>query len=196
MAAGLLDQAGWSDGDGDGVREKAGRQARFTLLAPSSGALGGVAQAVLIQQQLQRIGVSVEIHPLESAGLVRKAIESGEFDAAITWVDQDPHTILYDWFGGPADTHPDSDPESRSGPFGYYDAEAVRLLEVLLGEPDPRAQDTLYLRVNEILRRDMPVTLLFPGVYNHAAHRRIRGFRQGWPSALSYAEQLFIREGP
>jgi peptide/nickel transport system substrate-binding protein len=196
MAARLLDRAGWSDGDGDGVREKAGRQARFTLLAPSSGALGGVAQAVLIQQQLQRMGVSVEIHPLESAGLVRKAIESGDFDAAITWVDQDPHTILYNWFGGPADTHPDSDPESRSGPFGYYDAEAAHLFEILLDEPDPRAQDTLYLRVKEILRRDMPVTLLFPGVYNHAAHRRIRGFRQGWPSALSYAEQLLIREGP
>lgn len=191
MAARLLDRAGWTVGQPDGIRRNAGRPARFTLMAPSSGALGGVAQATLIRQQLRRVGVEVDILPLESVGLVRRAVDSGDFDAAITWVDQDPHTILYDWFGGPADTG-----GRQSSPFGYADAEARGLLEILMNEPDPRARDTLYLRLNEIIRRDMPVTLLFPGVYNHAAHRRIRGFREGWPRALSYAEQLFIEEGP
>ena len=79
-------------------------------------------------------------------------------------------------------------------PFGYYDAEAAQLLQALDAEPNPDAQDTLYARINEIFRRDMPVTFLFPMLANHVAHRRIRGFRQGWPAFLGNAEELWIEE--
>ena len=179
----LLEQAGWIDRDGDGIRERAGREARFTLLAPRGGYVGGVTQAVLIQQQLQNVGVATEIRPMESSGLVRAAIRSGDFDAGIVWENQDPDTIFDVWFG------------ELSG-FGYYDAEAAHLLEVVLAEPDPEAQDTLYARINEIIRRDMPVTFLFPSMYIDVAHRRIRGLRQEWPTSLTYAEELWIEDEP
>ena len=48
-----------------------------------------------------------------------------------------------------------------------------------------------YARIDEIFRRDMPVTFLFPLVVNYVAHRRIRGFRPGW-SVLGNAEELWI----
>ena len=111
------------------------------------------------------------------------AIRSGNFDAAVSWVDdQGPGDILEEWFGDPS-------------PFGYYDAEAVRLLEVLAaGEPDLDAQDTLYVRLNEILRRDIPVTFLFPATESFVVNSRIRGFRQGLNISLAYADQLWIEE--
>jgi len=108
----------------------------------------------------------------------------------IIWEDQDAHTILWTWFGGPAAPGPDETWNERV-PFGYYDAEAAHLLEVIYATPDPEVRDTLYARFNEILRRDMPVMILFPGVYHYAAHRRIRGFRQGrgW---LNHPHELWL----
>ena len=177
----LLEQAGWIDRDGDGIREKAGREARFTLLAADGGYVGGVAQGLLIQHQLQSVGVAMEIRPRGSVGRVRDAIRSGDFDAGIIWENQDPDSIFDAWFG-------------ELSNFGYYDAEAAHLLELLIAEPDPAAQDTLYIRLNEIIRRDMPVTILFPSMYMDVVHRRIRGIRQDWPSSLTYPEQLWIED--
>ncbi len=53
----------------------------------------------------------------------------------------------------------------------------------------------MYRRINQIMRRDMPVTFLFPQTDAFAAHRRIRGLRRGnmW-NALAQAEDLWIEE--
>jgi peptide/nickel transport system substrate-binding protein len=191
----LLEQAGWFDSDGDGIRERAGREARFTLLVPSGAYFPGVEQGLLIQHQLRSVGVAVEIRPMAYV-LIQDAYRAGDFEAMINWVDNTPSGILTDWLGERMRA------PLRSGvvvpapvaPFGYYDAEAAQLLQALDMEPDPDAQDTLYARINEIFRRDMPVTFLFPMVSNHVTHHRIRGFRQGWPELLGNAEELWIEE--
>ncbi len=175
----LLEQAGWVDRDGDGIREKAGREARFTLLVGTGTYIPGVEQGLFIQHQLRSVGVAAEIRPVDYFAAL-EAWREGEYEATINWFHNDRGAIE-DLFGPPG--------------FGYYDAEAERLLHALHAEPDPEVQDTLYARINEILRRDMPVTFLFPLVVNHVAHRRIRGFRQGW-GLLSYAEELWIEEAP
>ena len=48
----LLDQAGWTDRDGDGIRERDGLEARFDLLARRGRYPDAAALAVLIQDQL------------------------------------------------------------------------------------------------------------------------------------------------
>ena len=49
--------------------------------------------------------------------------------------------------------------------------------------------------INQILRRDMPVTFFFPRTDAWVAHRRIRGFRLNVPwNALALAEELWIEE--
>jgi peptide/nickel transport system substrate-binding protein len=175
----LLEQAGWIDRDGDGIRERDGREARFTLLVPRGGYIPGEAQGLFVQYQLQSVGVAVEIRAVEWAA-VQAAWRAGDYEAMINWVENTPSDILDTWF--------------ERSPFGYYDTEAVQLLEILETELGSEAQDTLYARINEIFRRDMPVTFLFPLVVNYVAHRRIRGFRQGWPGSLSYVEELWIEE--
>ena len=189
----LLEQAGWVDRDGDGIRDKAGQRARFTLLSPQGGSLGAEPMALLMEDRWRRVGVAAEVRPMEMA-VVREALRSGSFDAAIIWENQDAHTILWSWFGGPVDPEPGETGNAQVR-FGYQDAEAADILEVVLATPEPAAQDTLYARFNEILRRDSPVMLLFPGVYRYVAHRRIRGFRQGrgW---LTRPEELWIQEEP
>ena len=175
----LLEEAGWIDRDGDGVREKEGQEARFNLSVAPGGYVGGVAQGLLIQNQLQDVGVAVEIRPVESIGRVRDAIRSGEFDAGIMWENQDADTILDLWFGEHAN-------------FGYQGAEGALLLEAVIGATDRATLDSLYLRLNQIIRRDLPVMPLFPSMYVDVAHRRIRGLRPDWGTSLTYAEELRI----
>ncbi|HUG42390.1 MAG TPA: ABC transporter substrate-binding protein [Longimicrobiales bacterium] len=195
LAERLLRQVGWIDRDGNGVRERAGREARFTLVVNTAGGVSGLEQGILVQDQLRRVGVAVEIRPMELSAALDD-LRRGDFEAMIHYVDNTPDGILVDWLGEPS---PDGS-EAWSGkppPFGYRSPEAARLLRALYRERDLDAQDTLYHRINEIFRRDMPVTFLFPSVYVNAAHRRIRGIRRGWGWAmLQVPEELWIENEP
>lgn len=190
-AARLLEQAGWVDRDGDGIRERGQGEARFTLVVHGGGYYRGEEQGLFIQDQLRRVGVAVELKSMEAAA-VHDAHRFGEFDAIINWVDNTPDGILVDWLGEP---HPDSIEAWEGKPFGYFSTEVARLLRVLHRERDLDVQDTLYRRVNQILRHDMPVTFLFPVVGSHVAHHRIRGLRSGG-TLLQFPEELRIEEEP
>ena len=79
-AARLLDSLGWRIGS-DGIRHNGGRALAFTLITPSSSK-NRARCAVLLQEQLKKIGVQVEIQTLESNAFIRQ--ESGhDFDAAM-----------------------------------------------------------------------------------------------------------------
>jgi peptide/nickel transport system substrate-binding protein len=176
----LLDRAGWVDPDGSGIREREGVEARFTLLAHSSGLLSSLELATVIQDQLRRVGIQMEIQPMERSA-ARAAFRSGDYDAEIDWFPNGaPALLRRDFFG-------------MRSEIGYQNPELVRLLEALAGELEPDDQDALYIQINEILVRDMPVTFLFPLAWSHAAHRRVRGLGNGM-HPLEYMEDLWIEE--
>ncbi len=160
----LLDEAGWLDRGGDGVRERAGIEARFTLLARQGGILSTLEPALLLQNQLRRVGVEVEIRPVESS-VWWELFRSGDFDATVHDVRNVPTDLLREGFFG------------EGTKIGYRNPEIVRLLEALTLELTSPGQDTLYARINAILRRDVPVTFLFPYFEAYAAHRKVRGLR-------------------
>ncbi|ADB33026.1 extracellular solute-binding protein family 5 [Kribbella flavida DSM 17836] len=57
-AKAVLDSAGWTDSDGDGIRERGGRKASFTLLYPAEDTLRqGLALAVV--DMLEPVGVQI-----------------------------------------------------------------------------------------------------------------------------------------
>jgi len=180
----ILEEAGWVDSDGDGVRERNEVEASLTLLASEGGLFGSLEPALFIQDQLRRVGVRMEIQPME-VSVVRARMRSGEFDAVIYDVPNVPEWLLdRDWFG-------------EGSPIGYRNTEVVDLLEALTGEIDPAAQDVLYMRINEILRRDEPVTFLFPWVETFAAHRRLRGLHTPERAhPLWHMDELWLDPGP
>lgn len=194
LAARLLDQEGWIDRDGDGIREKDDREARFTLLVPNSEDTPGRDEGIFVQDQLRRVGVGMEMRTVEW-GAAQDLVRQGAYEAALTSVDNTPSGILVKWLG----EAPPGGFDRWSGqpaPFGYRNQEAARLLLALHRETDLDGQDTLYGKVNDIFRRDMPVTFLFPLASSNVAHRRIRGLRQGWPAFLGNAGELWIEQRP
>ncbi len=77
----LLDEAGWMDGDGDGVRERDGRPLSFPL-AFAGSATSFQDTATLIRTQLQKIGVEVKVQRRERA-VFYEEMDSGRFHGVL-----------------------------------------------------------------------------------------------------------------
>lgn len=84
-ASRLLDSLGWVRRSADGIRVKQGRELAFTLLAPS-GSMNRIRMGVLIQEQLRRMGIRVQLEQLETATQIDREVR-GAFDAALdAWI--------------------------------------------------------------------------------------------------------------
>ena len=163
----LLDDAGWRDTDGDGIRERNGVRFEVELLAPSENELRHDI-AVLVEQDLARVGVDAEPRFVEWGTLLSR-LDAGDFDAAVhAW--SEPTQIDLDgvWHSAGPD-----DPTFNWG--GYADPEVDRLLEQAAEEPDPAVQKPLYDRVQEIVVADQPYTFLAESLRLVGVHRRVRG---------------------
>ena len=100
VAMRTLDSLGWKDTNGDGVREKAGRKLEFRLGVPTVSKSRNT-MATVIQDQLERVGVKVDIEPLDLPRFVQ-AQTSHNFDAVLGgWhVEPSPGGIRQTWGSG------------------------------------------------------------------------------------------------
>lgn len=77
----LMDAAGWQDGDGDGIREKGGVRASFTLLTTSGNPVRQRSTQIL-QSNLKEIGIEVTLaYQPSSVVFSSDALYSRAFDA-------------------------------------------------------------------------------------------------------------------
>jgi peptide/nickel transport system substrate-binding protein len=150
----ILEEAGWRDSDADGVLDKQGFPARFTLISRSP------PRAVLVQEHLRSVGIDAEILDVES-GVVWERVLLGEFDAAIHVV-QD-NTAWYESHFG------------HDSPTGYDNPHVADLLARTATTTNPDSVDALYEALGEIFRREHPMIFLQPWIGTQIAHRRIRG---------------------
>jgi peptide/nickel transport system substrate-binding protein len=93
----LLDSLGWRVTTSDSMRTRNGRPLRFAISVPSSSKVR-VQLAVLLQEQLRRAGVKVEVEQMEFPALVAKD-KSHTFDAYIgQWNTQaSPGSVRGSW---------------------------------------------------------------------------------------------------
>lgn len=177
-ARALLDDAGWRDRNGDGVREQEGKEFRFTAIVPATG--GWEHVSVYVQEQLRRVGVRMGVQTLES-GIVFGRVEAGEFEAAFMPI-SNASWWLQQYFG-------------EHSPLGYENAEVVEFIDRLQVTADPDARDRIYGELMQIFRADMPVTFLFPWVVTHFVHRRIQGLSSPYRTdPVRYMEDLWLEE--
>jgi peptide/nickel transport system substrate-binding protein len=99
-AARALDGRGWRRGPGRPVRLRAGAPLRFTLLVPTSSQVRQQA-AVIVQDELRRLGVEMRIQPVEVTVMERRT-GAGDFDAAFVsrTIDPSPASLLQFWGAG------------------------------------------------------------------------------------------------
>jgi len=151
LANRLLDEAGWSARNRDGLRVRDGKPFRFRLLAGGAG----VALAVYVQERFKRVGVRMDIRPYGAEPEER--IKAGDYEAAVLW------------FGTGTDM------EERLRWCGYRNPAFSQLLETTRATFDPEDKDRLYCQLGRTFQADVPLTLIRPYVPSTIASNRIRG---------------------
>jgi peptide/nickel transport system substrate-binding protein len=166
----LLAEAGWRDGDGDGVRENAdGVPLRFELLY-SSGNATRRATAQVVRAQLARVGVAVEPTLAEYATLLERVLqpEPRNFDALLLGWSNDFRLDDRDLFHS----------ASAGGAFGWAgtsDPELDGLLDSLQLAVDRTAAAPLWRRYQRRVQEVQPWSWLVYLERLNGVRRELRG---------------------
>ena len=174
-ARALLEEAGWLDSDGDGIRERDGRALSFTALLNASERYDN-AIAILVQAQLRQLGVDMQLQPIEGLALFQR-YKNGDFEAAVfqVWLQE---RFFED------DT-----------PLAYHNPRLAELINRVRLSADPVEVDRAYEEVTRLFHTDVPISLLFPIVHTMVAHRRLRGLSSPWRSEpVWHMEDLWVDE--
>lgn len=159
----LLDEAGWIDEDGDGIREKGGEKLEFTFLIPAGADLY-TRLATIMKQDFEKAGIAMDIRTMEWATFVQH-LNSRQFDAvALAWsfdFDQDPYQVWHS-----------SQSEQGSNFVGFQNKEADRLIEEARRTFDQEKRGKLYKRFHEIVHEEQPYTFLYSGPALVARNKR------------------------
>jgi peptide/nickel transport system substrate-binding protein len=185
-ASRLLDEAGWKDSDGDGIRDRGGRPFVFDLLVSAGSEIGRQVDEMLAAE-LARVGVTARIRTLEWAAFVEK-VDSGDFDAAsLAWSAVDPNPDPYFYWHS-----------TQCSPQGlnngcYASPEADRLMETARLETDPARRKDDLGRLHQLLRDDAPAIFVVNAAQKVAFRKRIRGLTTSplglygiWPGPLAW----------
>jgi peptide/nickel transport system substrate-binding protein len=153
-----LESAGFKYADGQ-LRDARGNPVVFSIVTNASSSVRGRI-AALIQQDLQRIGVKVNIAALEFRSLIQRIGENADYEACLLGmvnVDDDPNGQMNVWLSSSAN-HPWN--PAQKTPATAWEAEIDRMMTVQASSADPRKRKQAFDRVQEVVQEQMPVIYL------------------------------------
>jgi peptide/nickel transport system substrate-binding protein len=186
-AAAMLEEAGWVDADGNGVREASGAMyaedgtpLQFTLYT-NEGNGRREAVGVVIQDQLSQIGIQVDFQTIDFNTLL-DIMDSQTFDSFILgwrngWPDDPDATQLF--------TAASDVVGSGSNMTSWNNADFAALNQQAKSLPgcDPAERAALYQEMQAIFQQDLPYVPLFVIDGMYAAGANVEGFGP-YPSNL------------
>jgi peptide/nickel transport system substrate-binding protein len=171
----LLKAAGWTDSDGDGVRDQGGRPFRFTLTIHASTQGINDQMAAWQQQSWAEIGIEAEIEKLEW-NQFRERRNAHGFQAAMAGISFTPGPDQFELYHS----------TERDGGFnhvGLADPEVDRLLELGRSTWDPAERRRIYFRLQRRLHELQPIGCLLHFATPVLHDARLEGIV---PSPLDY----------
>ena len=157
-AKALLEEAGWTDSDGDGIRDKEidGNLVAFDfklVVFGSSNEYKTVGN--IYKEDLAKIGIKMNVAPMEWANLLKK-VDAREFDAVtLAWVSGPPVDFRQIWHSSQADL------PKGSNRVGFRNAEADRIIEELETEFDEGRRKELAHEFHRLLYDEQPYTFFY-----------------------------------
>ncbi len=146
----LLDDAGFKDTTGDGVREM-----DKVIFKISSGSKATIQYATVIQSQLKDIGIPCEIESLEFQTM-QEQVSRGQFVMMTgRWVggNQDP-IFLKDLF---ATSEIPTEKRASRNRGRYSNPEVDKLLDEAVKELDREKAKVLYQKAQQLIAEDLPL---------------------------------------
>jgi peptide/nickel transport system substrate-binding protein len=166
-AATLLDEAGFPDPDGPGPKLRF----RLEYKAPASELAQQLAS--VLQGQLRRIGIGVDVRTFEWATFYDD-LRAGRFQMVVSnWTeisDPDIYRLRF---------HSARRPPNGLNRGGYSREEVDHLIDEGAVEVDPEKRRQAYARLQAILAEDLPYVCLWHREVTVALRDRVRGFRLG-----------------
>lgn len=165
----LLDEAGWTDSDGDGIRDKEinGRVVPFEFTLMVSNKPDRIAICNLFRENLESIGVICHVSPLEAA-VFQERVFNKNFEAEMSG-----------WASG-------ADPSQERNIFGtgegrnfgsYSNPEVDRLFQQAMKTFDRTEQAEIYGRINNLIYADQPYLFLYDVNSFFGFNKQLRGYR-------------------
>jgi peptide/nickel transport system substrate-binding protein len=169
-ASELLEEAGWKDSDGDGVRDRDGKKLSFILLAGDS--TEDARLAFLLAEGWKKVGVEAIPQVLDYPSLVRDFLYPHNFEAAIVrWElgpDPDPYPMWHS-----------SQKKGGQNFGGYSSPKADALLEEARLTPELALRQELYSKFQELFAEEVPAILLYYPLYLFGVSKEVKGVQSG-----------------
>ena len=167
-AAKQLDEAGWRDTNGNGIRDHDGQEFEFDLLV-SAGSTAGRQIDEILAAELARAGVRARLRPLEWAAFTER-VDSGEYEAAtLGWAASDPNPDPFPYW------HSSQFPPNGLNSAYYSNPAADRLMEEARRELDPGKRRAIDHRLHRVFRDNPPVVFIVNATQKYAFRRRVHG---------------------
>lgn len=164
----LLDAAGWTDSDGDGIRDKEinGRLVPFEFTLNTYQTETALQAATLLKENLQQIGIICNVKPTEFTVLV-ESMQNRTFDAS-----------MGGWGAG-------NDPDSSENIYAtnamrnygsYSNPRVDELFKKGRLEFDREKRAAIYGEIHNLIWQDQPYTYLFNRNAFYAFNKKLRGY--------------------
>lgn len=141
------------------LKDKDGNEVVFSIIT-NAGSKTRERMAVLIQEDLQKIGIHVNVVTLDFPSLIERMTQSFDYEAIIlglTNVDLDPNGEMNVWLSS-SENH-QWNPQQKT-PETAWEAEIDRLMRAQAASTDPKRRKEAFDRVQEIVVEQEPFLFL------------------------------------
>ncbi|MBE2237253.1 MAG: peptide ABC transporter substrate-binding protein [Caldilineaceae bacterium] len=171
LARSLLDQAGWIDSDGDGVRDKDGKPFSFILLVKDDALHQQIGTR--LAADWAEIGVRADMQAIPFSGLVADFLAPRAFEAALTdWNQVGDPDPFPQW-------HSSQIEGNGQNYAGWQSAEADQLMDAARQTIDEDERRALYAQFQAIFAEELPSLPLFHPLYTYGVSTRVHNVEVG-----------------
>lgn len=194
----MLEQAGFKKGgtaDAPVLTDAQNNPVEFTLLVPAENEPRKLMAAV-VQQDLAKLGIKMQVAPLDNAGVQERLLKTYDYDAilfGLSQTDVEPSSNA-SFLLSSGSTH-QWRPKQKT-PATEWEARIDQLFDDQAAERDAQKRQTLFNEIQSIMRDEMPVIPLVSRHVATAVAKKIGNYSPSGivPYSLWNVEELFVRQ--
>jgi peptide/nickel transport system substrate-binding protein len=197
-ARSLLQEAGFTlrgSADAPELVDAKGNRVEFTLIVPAENQ-PRKEMAAVIQQDLAKLGINMQVAPIEFQALTARWSQSYDYDAVLLGLsvtDPDPssYTGLLQSNSGTHQWYP-----KEAKPATPWEARVDELTTAQAHETDAERRKAIFRDIQNIIAEQMPIVPIVARHITTAANTRVGNYRPGTllPYSLWNAEELFVKQ--
>jgi len=192
----LLKSAGFSWNPTGNLLDPSGRAVEFSIIVASSNSQR-MEMATIIQDDLSKLGMQVNVVPLEFRALLQRVFQNYNYEATILGLgggDADPNAEMNVWVSN-GSTHLWHQGEAH--PATAWEAEVDRLMNQQMLTLNYKRRKRLYDQVQQIIAANLPMVFLATPDVLVAAKPAVGNFHPAVlePTTLWNVDQLYLRRG-